>query len=145
MVLDTHQYLMIAEAFGCEQTLEGYINYIKDVYEKDIAEVQEYVPVVCGEWCIFNSLAVGMDTKGGQSSLNGVDFSDSKTVSEEEKRRPSTRPSRKRIWTPGPRAAATSTGPTRCCWIPPTRPNWRGWDCWDLAKSVDLGWFPEKV
>ena len=23
--------------------------------------------------------------------------------------------------------------------------NWRGWDCWDLAKSVDLGWFPEKV
>jgi hypothetical protein len=47
--------------------------------------VQEYVPVVCGEWCIFNSLAVGMDTKGGQSSLNGIDFSDSKTVSEEEK------------------------------------------------------------
>ena len=23
--------------------------------------------------------------------------------------------------------------------------NWVGWDCWDLAKSVDLGWFPEHV
>ena len=23
--------------------------------------------------------------------------------------------------------------------------NWRGWDCWDLAKSVDLGWFPSQL
>ena len=21
-------------------------------------------------------------------------------------------------------------------------PNWNGWDCWDLSKSVDLGWMP---
>jgi hypothetical protein len=21
-------------------------------------------------------------------------------------------------------------------------PNWFGWDCWDLGKSVDEGWFP---
>ena len=23
-----------------------------------------------------------------------------------------------------------------------TEPQWRGWDCWDLGKSVDQGWFP---
>lgn len=144
VVLDTHQYLMIAEAFGCEQTMEGYLSYIKNVYEKDIAEVQEYVPVVCGEWCIFNSLAVGMDTKGGQSSLNGIDFSDSKTVSEEEKAA---------IYTAIAKAQldAWDKGSGYFYWTykmlldPTNEAAWRGWDCWDLAKSVDLGWFPEKV
>ena len=144
VVLDTHQYLMIAEAFGCEQTLEGYLTYIKDNYEKDIAEVQEYVPVICGEWCIFNSLAVGMDTKGGQSSLNGIDFSDSKTVSEEDK---------KTIYMAIAKAQlnAWEKGSGYFYWTykmlldPANEMNWRGWDCWDLAKSVDLGWFPETV
>ena len=144
VVLDTHQYLMIAEAFGCEQTMDGYLSYIKDVYEKDVAEVQEYVPVVCGEWCIFNSLAVGMDTKGGQSSLNGIDFSDSKTISEEEKTA---------IYTAIARAHldAWDKGSGYFYWTykmlldPTNEAAWRGWDCWDLAKSVDLGWFPEKV
>ena len=37
--------------------------------------MQEYVDVICGEWSLFNSLAVGVDTKGGQSVLNGMDFS----------------------------------------------------------------------
>ena len=144
VVLDTHQYLMMAEAYGCEQTMEGYLGYIKDVYEKDVAEVQEYVPVVCGEWCIFNSLAVGMDTKGGQSSLNGIDFSDSKTVSEEEKMA---------IYTAIAKAQldAWNKGSGYFYWTykmlldPTNEAAWRGWDCWDLAKSVDLGWFPEKV
>ena len=144
VVLDTHQYLMFAEAFGCEQTMEAYLDYIRNNYEKDIAEVQEYVPVVCGEWCIFNSLAVGMDTKGGQSSLNGIDFSDSKTVSEEEK---------KEIYTAIAKAQldAWDKGSGYFYWTykmlldPTNEAAWRGWDCWDLAKSIDQGWFPEKV
>ena len=144
VVLDTHQYLMIAEAYGCEQTLEGYLGYIRDVFEKDIAEVQTYVPIVVGEWCIFNSLAVGMDTKGGQSSLNGIDFSESKTVSEAEKQS---------IYMTIARATldAWAKGSGYFYWTykmlldPANEPAWRGWDCWDVAKSVDQGWFPEKV
>lgn len=144
VVLDTHQYLMIAEAYGCEQTLEGYLGYIRDVFEKDIAEVQTYVPIVVGEWCIFNSLAVGMDTKGGQSSLNGIDFSESKTVSEAEKQN---------IYMTIARATldAWAKGSGYFYWTykmlldPANEPAWRGWDCWDVAKSVDQGWFPEKV
>ena len=23
--------------------------------------------------------------------------------------------------------------------------NWRGWDCWDLGKAIDEGWFPATV
>ena len=144
VVLDTHQYLMIAEAFGCEQTLDGYIKYIRENYARDVAEVQEYVPVVCGEWCIFNSLAVGADTKGGQSSLNGMDFEDSKTVSEEEKKLIYTTIAREQL-------DAWEKGSGYFYWTykmlldPANEINWRGWDCWDLAKSVDLGWFPANI
>ena len=28
---------------------------------------------------------------------------------------------------------------------PANEATWRGWDCWDLAKCVDEGWFPETV
>ena len=144
VVLDTHQYLMVAEALGCEQTLEGYTKYIRENYAKDIAEVQEYVPIVCGEWCIFNSLAVGADTKGGQSSLNGMDFEDAKTVSDEEKKAIYMKLAAEHL-------AAWEKGSGYFYWTykmlldPTNEANWRGWDCWDLAKSVDLGWFPEKV
>ena len=144
VVLDTHQYLMMAEAFGCEETLEGYLRYIHDNYEKDVAEVQTYVPVVVGEWCIFNSLAVGMDTKGGQSALNGMDFESAKAISDEEK---------KEIYMTIAKAqlAAWEKGSGYFYWTykmlldPTNEVNWRGWDCWDVAKSIDLGWFPPTV
>ena len=144
VVLDTHQYLMIAEAFGCEQTLEGYVNYIRENYAKDIAEVQEYVPVVCGEWCSFNSLAVGMDTRGGQSSLNGIDFDGAAEVSFEERKKIYLKIAEEQL-------NAWNKGQGYFYWTykmlldPANEANWRGWDCWDLAKSVDLGWFPERV
>mgnify|MGYP002246914881 CR=1 FL=1 len=63
VVLDTHQYLMMAELQGCPQTVEGYVNYIEENFEKDIQEMSQYFPVICGEWCLFNSLAVGRDTE----------------------------------------------------------------------------------
>ena len=67
VVLDTHQYLMLAEADGCEQTVEAYVKYVKEELEPKIEEMEKYFPVICGEWCLFNSLACGCDTKGGQS------------------------------------------------------------------------------
>ena len=144
VILDTHQYLMIAEAFGCEQTLDGYVKYIRENYARDIKEVQEYVPVVCGEWCIFNSLAVGMDTKGGQSSLNGIDFEGAAAVSDEEKKLIYNTIAKEQL-------AAWENGQGYFYWTykmlldPANEANWRGWDCWDLAKSIDLGWFPENI
>ena len=141
VMLDTHQYLMMAEMFGCEQTIEGYKKYIEDNFAKGIAEVQEYVPVVCGEWCLFNSLAVGKDTKGGQTELNGMDFTESREVSPEEK---------KRIYNELGKAQleAWKRGSGFFYWSykllldTANEANWRGWDCWDLGKSVDEGWFP---
>lgn len=141
VILDTHQYLMMAERLGCEQSMEGYLGFIEEHFAKDVAEVQAYVPVVVGEWCIFNSLAVGKDTRGGQSALNGLDFADSREVSPEEK---------KRIYTTlaAAQLKAWEKGSGFFYWSykllldTVNEVNWRGWDSWDLGKCVDEGWFP---
>ena len=141
VVLDTHQYLMVAEALGCPQTLAGYINYIEEVWAKDIAEVQAYVPVIVGEWCLFNSYAVGIDTKGGQSRLNGMDFSENKeTFTSEQK---------KTIYQTIANAHlnAWQNGSGYFYWSykllldTVCNSDWIGWDAWDLGKCHDMGWF----
>ncbi len=144
VILDTHQYLMVAEAFGCEQSLDGYAKFIKEHFEKEIEKVQQYVPVVVGEWCIFNSYCVGQDTKGGQSVLNGVDTSDANAVSDDVKRDVYMKLSELQL-------EAWERGSGYFYWTykmlldPTNEATWRGWDCWDLAKCVDEGWFPERV
>ena len=141
VILDTHQYLMMAEAFGCEQTIAGYEKYIEENFKKNIAEVQSYVDVICGEWCLFNSLAVGRDTKGGQTVLNDVEFEKAAEVSPEEK---------KKIYTAIGKAQldAWNAGSGFFYWSykllldTVTTDDWKGWDAWDLGKSFAEGWFP---
>ena len=141
VVLDTHQYLMVAEANGCEQTVEGYTKYIKEYFKKDIKEMEEYFPVICGEWCLFNSLACGWDTKGGQSVLNGLDGEVESVVTAEEK---------KKIYQAVAEAQldAWNTGSGYFYWSyklltdTVNTKGWTGWDSWDLGRCVDFGWFP---
>lgn len=140
VILDTHQYLMVAETFECEQTLDGYIKYIKDNFEKDIEEMQEFFPVICGEWSLFNSLACGINTEGGKSPINGIQVLEDK-LSKEEK---------KNLYSQLAKAQlnAWNKGMGHYYWnykllldtVNDT--GWIGWDCWDLGKSVALGWYP---
>lgn len=142
VMLDTHQYLMVAEALGCKQTVNGYIEYIQEHFAKEIAKVQEYVPVVCGEWCLFNSYAVGVDTKGGQTVLNGMDFADNGQKMDAE--------TQMHLYEQLANAqlAAWREGSGYFYWSykllldTVNDPNWAGWDSWDLGKCVDQGWFP---
>lgn len=142
IMLDTHLYLMIAESMGCDQTLEGYTGYIREHFAKDIAEVRSYVPVVCGEWSLFNSLAVGVDTKGGQTTLNGLDFSQSRREMDDEAKRELYRQ------LAGAQLEAWKEGSGYFYWSykvlldTVNGPDWMGWDSWDLGKCVDQGWFP---
>ena len=46
VVLDTHQYLMMAESAGCAQELEAYKAYIEEHFKKDIREMRQYFPVI---------------------------------------------------------------------------------------------------
>ena len=139
VVLDTHQYLMVAEMKGCQQTVEEYVKYVKEL-KKDIAEMQEYFPVICCEWCLFNSLAVGCDTKGGQTVLNGVEGMAQEIVSAEEK---------KKIYNAVAKAQldAWNAGSGYFYWsyklltATVNTPGWVGWDSWDFGRCVDFGWF----
>lgn len=139
VILDTHQYLMVTEANGCEQTVEAYVKYVKEELEPKIEEMEKYFPVICGEWCLFNSLACGCDTKGGQSVLNGVEGSAEETVSTEQK---------KKIYNAVAKAQldAWNKGSGYYYWSyklltdTVNTPGWIGWDSWDLGRSVDFGW-----
>lgn len=141
VVLDTHQYLMVAEMKGCEQTVEGYVDYVKNEMEKDIEEMQQYFPVICGEWCLFNSLAVGRDTKGGQTVLNGMEGVSEELLNDESKRE---------IYLAVAKAQldAWRKGSGYFYWnykllIDTVNENgWVGWDSWDLGRCADFGWFP---
>ncbi|MCR5415763.1 MAG: cellulase family glycosylhydrolase [Pseudobutyrivibrio sp.] len=144
VILDTHQYLMMAEMQGCGQLLEDYLAFIHENFEKKLTKIESYVPVVVGEWCIFNSYCVGMDTKGGQSILNGVDATDGKTVSLEEKRKVYRALSQAQLeaWD---KLSGYFYWTYKMLLDPSNDKSWQGWDCWDLAKCIDEGWFPKHI
>ncbi len=60
VALDTHQYLMIAEIFNCEPSIAGYKKFITEQFESEMVEMNKYVPVICGEWCVYNSLGTNI-------------------------------------------------------------------------------------
>lgn len=143
VVLDTHQYLMMAESLGCEQTVEGYKQYIEEHYAKEIEEMQQYFPVICGEWCLFNSHACGYNTLGGQSVLNGVEGTSAKYMTPEEKKAVYMELAKAQL-------AAWKKGSGYFYWSyklltdTVNTPGWTGWDSWDLGRCVDFGWFPKE-
>lgn len=141
VVLDTHQYLMIAEIRGCEHTVEGYVKYIQENYEADIREMEEYFPVICGEWCLFNSLAVGRDTKGGQSVLNGQEGMSEENMSDEDKKKiyRALADAQLKAWQAGSGYFYWSY---KLLTDTVNDSGWVGWDSWDLGRCVDFGWFP---
>lgn len=144
VVLDTHQYLMVAEMKGCEQTLEGYEKFVMDNFATEIEQMQEYFPVVCGEWCLFNSLACGRDTKGGQTELNGAVEAKTATVSDEEKKKiyRALDKVQKSAWAKGSGYFYWSY---KLLTDTVNNDNWSGWDAWDLGRCVDFGWFEREV
>lgn len=140
VVLDTHLYLMMAEMFGCDQTVESYEEYIRDHFAKDMEEMEEYFPCICGEWCLFNSYACGVDTHGGQTVLNGQENASTETFNEEQKKEIYSRLNKAQI-------AAWKKGSGYFYWtykmlLDTVNENgWIGWDAWDLGKCAAMGWF----
>lgn len=141
VVLDTHQYLMMAEMMGCEQTVEGYEKYVKEHFMKEIEEMQQYFPVICGEWCLFNSLACGWDTKGGQTVLNGLEGASVEKYTPEQKKEIYQAVARmqKEAWDKG---AGYFYWSYKLLTDTVNTEGWVGWDSWDLGRCVDFGWFP---
>ena len=115
----------------------------RDHCASQIEEMARYFPVVCGEWCLFNSLAVGQDTKGGQTVLNGMELASRETMTDAEKARIYQALAKAQLdaWNRGggyfywSYKLLTDTVNTA---------GWVGWDSWDLGRCVDFGWFPRQ-
>lgn len=141
VVLDTHLYLMNAESEGCEQTVEGYVNYVETHFAKDIAEMENSMPVICGEWSLFNSYGCGIDTHGGLSPVTGLEAG-GEALSQEQKKELYSTLSRVQL-------QAWEKGSGYFFWTykmlldTVNDPVWNGWDSWDFGKGAAQGWFPE--
>lgn len=143
VILDTHQYLMMAETDGCPQTVEGYVSYIDGHYKKAVEEMAQYFPVICGEWCLFNSLACGCDTKGGQSVLNGVAGSQEEAFTEKEKREiyRAVADAQLQAWKKGNGYFYWNY---KLLVDTVNESGWIGWDAWDFGRCMAQGWFPDQ-
>ncbi len=141
VVLDTHQYLMVAESKGCEQTLECYEKYVKENLAPQIKEMEQYFPVICGEWCLFNSLACGYDTNGGKNVFNDVENIGESVVEDDKKAQIYRELAKIQI-------DAWNQGSGYFYWNykllidTVNEQGWIGWDSWDLDRCVNFGWFP---
>lgn len=140
VILDTHQYLMMAEIEGCGQTAEAYAEYVRTQFAPQIEEMQQYFPVICGEWSLFNSYGCGMDTKGGQSPINGI-LSTEDLLQEEEKRKlyASLAAEQLKAWKKG---SGYFYWNYKLLLDTVNETGWIGWDSWDFGKCVAQGWFP---
>ncbi|MBF6625959.1 cellulase family glycosylhydrolase [Aerococcaceae bacterium zg-BR9] len=137
VVLDTHQYLMMAELTGTKQEINEYIRYLSGLKNK-IATVSKYVEVCVGEWSLFNSYAVGADTKGGINPTTAnyegnLKRNNSELVTIYQ-----------RLWEES--IDAWNTGIGYFYWTyklnidTVNKPEWIGWDSWDLDRCISQKW-----
>ena len=141
VVLDTHQYLMMAEIGGCEQKLESYLDYLEHKLAPQYQEAAAVHDVICGEWCLFNSLACGYDTKGGQSVLNGVTAgaeSEGLSLAERTAIYQELNRAQMKIWHLG---VGQYYWNYKILFDTVNSTNWRGWDAWDAGRSYAFNWF----
>lgn len=141
VILDTHQYLMMAEAEGCEQKLTGYLDYLEQTLKPQYLEACKAHKVICGEWCLFNSLACGYDTKGGQSVLNGVvsdSFNEGVSLKERTEIYQALCKAQMQIWRLG---VGHYYWNYKILFDTVNTKQWIGWDSWDLGRSYAFNWF----
>lgn len=141
VVLDTHQYLMMAEINGCPQTIEGYDDFVRHTYAPMVEQMSQYFPVIVGEWCLFNSAGCGVDTHGGQSVLNGEEGAAAETLTAAEKRDlyQGVAASQLEAWSKG---AGHYYWNYKLLTDTVNTPGWIGWDAWDLGRCIAQDWYP---
>lgn len=137
VMLDTHQYVMVAEANGTTQTLSAYIEYLKTL-AKEIHEVTKYVRVFVGEWSLFNSYAIGVDTKGGINPTQEK-FETTEHLSKDELKE-----FYQILWRES--INAWNQGEGHIYWTYKldidtiNEPEWYGWDSWDMNRCLAHKW-----
>jgi aryl-phospho-beta-D-glucosidase BglC (GH1 family) len=137
VVLDTHQYLMMAEIENHELSVESYKHTMTE-FGKKIAEINKFVPVVTGEWTLFNSYTAGIDTNGGINPTQ-QEFGKANKLDKEELQKVY-----RELWKV--QVAAWNKGIGYVFWTYKlnidtiNEPAWYGWDSWAVSRAIDRGW-----
>lgn len=143
VMLDTHMYLMVAEGMGCKKTPEAYVEFIQQNWEKMIEEIQKDIPVICGEWCLYNVLTFVSNGEDELFDVAGNGGSKEK-ISDQEKKEiyQKLAAAQLKAWKKGSGYFYWSY---KLLLDTVNTPGWIGWDAWDLGKCWSMGWFPEEV
>lgn len=137
VILDTHQYIMMAEMEGVELDIKAYENYLESL-KNDMEKVSNYVKLIVGEWSLFNSYAIGVDTKGGinptqvsYDSINKLGRNEVKKIYNQ-------------LWKKSKEVWNFFEGDFY--WTYKLNidtindPSWYGWDSWDFDRCVSKEW-----
>lgn len=131
IMLDTHMYLMVAEGMGIEKNPEAYAKFIKDYWEKQISEIQKDIPVICGEWCLYNAI-----TRGGEDenlfAVPGI--GESKEIMADERKREiyqKLADAQLQAWQKG---SGYFYWNYKLLLDTVNTSGWIGWDAWDLGR-----------
>ncbi|MFZ2590504.1 MAG: cellulase family glycosylhydrolase [Leuconostoc citreum] len=137
VVLDTHHYLMIAEIETEEITIPAYRRYMIKI-GNEIEAVKQLVPIVVGEWSLFNSLATGHSTNGGINPTQ-VKFEETAKQKDED-----VLLINRELWNLQVEQWSRVDG--YFFWSYKMNidtvndPDWYGWDAWSLERSVNKKW-----
>jgi glucan 1,3-beta-glucosidase len=119
-IVDTHFYLMVYTWTTGDETLEGYLKYIEDVFAKTVTEMSVHFPIIVGEWCI--------DPMSKKVA----------TYSKEEKKEFYQQLSEAQL-------DAWQKAVGWFFWSYKLHLDEPGWDGWDMGKAMELGYFPKQL
>lgn len=125
VVLDTHLYLMVADMLGCDNKLEAYIEYIEKHFAADVEEMQQYFPVIVGEWCLFNSTEGLLEMSMEERKELYLQIAEAQLKAWE----------KGQGWFYWSYKLLLDTVNVK---------GWETWDSWDMGKCVDQGWLPKR-
>ncbi|MCM0582673.1 cellulase family glycosylhydrolase [Weissella diestrammenae] len=141
VVMDTHHYLMLAELAIGGSSYENYEQAMA-VIGDNIAKLDAVVPVVVGEWSLFNSMALGQDSQGGVNPTQ-AEFKDEKgddRASEADLRQIYNRLWELQIKTWGNASVGYFYWSYKMNIDTVNDSAWYGWDSWSLDRAMNKQW-----
>lgn len=141
VVLDTHQYLMVAEMNGSELSPDAYEKAM-NLIGNEVAKTNEFVPVVVGEWTLFNSYTAGIDTHGGVSPVQ-KEFGEANHLQKDTLEKVY-----QKLWKIQVDNWNKGIGYIFWTWKlnidTVNEPAWYGWDSWAASRALDKNWINRK-
>ena len=120
IIVDTHLYLMFHTWTSGTEDLDGYLAYIRDEFATTLTEMSAHLPIVVGEWCLDT-----MSPKAAKlSKEERLDYYRTLATAQ---------------------LQAWNNTQGWFYWNYKLLANGSDLDGWDMGKSIELGYLPDKL